>query len=342
MLLVIGKRHHLNNHQNSGGAIVLFEEMINEMEKREIEFFCIDLNYRNYKSKLNAFSNFIKLLCIQGKKSEHILFNGSSLSIIQYVPIIYLYSTVFRKQYSLRFFGGGFDGFYRSKPLLVQKLILKFLMKSSTVFFETKRLVKEMSIHLNNVLQLPNSRLNPSVASSETYSDQFIFIGQIREEKGIKFLLEAYKLARKKEQNLQLSLYGPIVDLKLTQEEQDIFDEVYKGALKNDQVVQVLSQANVFIFPSIHKNEGHPGSIIEALSVGLPIVSTNVGSVKELLNDDCSIMVEMKSINSLKGAMLSFNQRKYEKMRLAALVKFREFDKDFVCSDFFNHFLNNE
>ncbi|MDQ1144164.1 glycosyltransferase involved in cell wall biosynthesis [Bacillus sp. SORGH_AS 510] len=50
-----------------------------------------------------------------------------------------------------------------------------------------------------------------------------------------------------------------------------------------DQPWKALLQSNVFILPS--DTEGLPLSIIEAMAIGLPVISTNVGGVPELIED---------------------------------------------------------
>ena len=45
----------------------------------------------------------------------------------------------------------------------------------------------------------------------------------------------------------------------------------------------IMAQADVFLFPSVIKSESLPTVVVEALSCGLPVVSTDVGEVKRMI-----------------------------------------------------------
>lgn len=55
----------------------------------------------------------------------------------------------------------------------------------------------------------------------------------------------------------------------------------FHGMIPNDEVYRYLAHNNIFILMS--KNEGLPISIIEAMRISLPIISTNVSGIPELV-----------------------------------------------------------
>lgn len=57
----------------------------------------------------------------------------------------------------------------------------------------------------------------------------------------------------------------------------------FVGPVGPDRKRELLQQANVFILPSL--NEGQPYAILEAMSAGLPVVSTKVGCIPEMIRD---------------------------------------------------------
>lgn len=77
-------------------------------------------------------------------------------------------------------------------------------------------------------------------------------------------------------------------------------------AITGDQKFKALSAADVFIFPS--HNEGMPLVLLEAMSVGLPIITTRVGYVNELLGDDYPFYCEPKNEASLKDCIERFSR----------------------------------
>lgn len=65
---------------------------------------------------------------------------------------------------------------------------------------------------------------------------------------------------------------------------------------------QMLQIADGFVLSSRH--EGLPLVLIEALSAGLPIVSTRVGDVETLLDDSCGLLVGAAEAKPLAAALL--------------------------------------
>ncbi|PXY02985.1 hypothetical protein DF185_02515 [Marinifilum breve] len=58
----------------------------------------------------------------------------------------------------------------------------------------------------------------------------------------------------------------------------------FKGAVDNADVYKYLCKSNIYILMSY--NEGLPISIIEAMRAGLPIISTKIAGIPELINDN--------------------------------------------------------
>jgi glycosyltransferase involved in cell wall biosynthesis len=58
----------------------------------------------------------------------------------------------------------------------------------------------------------------------------------------------------------------------------------FKGEISNENVYQHLSQADVFVRPSL--SEGLGNSFLEAMAVGVPVIGTRVGGIPDFLEDD--------------------------------------------------------
>jgi glycosyltransferase involved in cell wall biosynthesis len=80
------------------------------------------------------------------------------------------------------------------------------------------------------------------------------------------------------------------------------------GVIFQEQLVDYLSQANLFVLPCITAGNGDrdgvPVSLMEAMAMGLPVVSTYVSGIPELIEDGRSgLLVQEKEAVALADAM---------------------------------------
>jgi glycosyltransferase involved in cell wall biosynthesis len=76
----------------------------------------------------------------------------------------------------------------------------------------------------------------------------------------------------------------------------------FAGRLAHDAVVERLRQADVFVLCSLW--EGMPGSVLEAMSIGLPVVVTDVSGTREVVEDGVSgLLVSPADASSLAAAI---------------------------------------
>ena len=62
----------------------------------------------------------------------------------------------------------------------------------------------------------------------------------------------------------------------------------YHGFCKASEQTKVFLNMDVLILPSY--SEGYPLTIMEAMSVGLPVLATNTGAINELINDNSRLI----------------------------------------------------
>ena len=141
-----------------------------------------------------------------------------------------------------------------------------------------------------------------------------IFVGRSGNQKNINNLLKAIQYLKTKNKNISLIMIGGCCDNNEIREivNQYRLNVTYKGNISNFELPYVLNQAKVFILPSYY--EGHPKTLLEAMSCGLPCVGSDVVGIKEdiqhmetgyLCKTDC------KSIaNALKTVLFDETLRK--------------------------------
>lgn len=97
---------------------------------------------------------------------------------------------------------------------------------------------------------------------------------------------------------------------------------LFYGRLKNEEVLNLYKHKGIMFFCNVSTTEGLPVSIMEAESFGIPIIATDVGGTKEVINDSCGILLQAEiNENQLAAAMqkaLDMEVREYENMRINA------------------------
>lgn len=68
-----------------------------------------------------------------------------------------------------------------------------------------------------------------------------------------------------------------------------------------DDVPELLAAADIFVSPTLY--EGMPGAILEAMAMGLPIVASNISSVREVVEEGSSLLVERGNEGALGSAI---------------------------------------
>jgi len=132
-------------------------------------------------------------------------------------------------------------------------------------------------------------------------------MGNARPFKGIRYLLEAtYQLDAAP--NLHLLLLGRDMDkgsLRTLIDKSPIADRIHVTGWRSD-VLQVLKSCNVFMLPSIG-GEATTKSVIEAMSVGLAPVITDIGGNQGLVLDgENGAVVPTKNPTAIAKALLKY------------------------------------
>jgi glycosyltransferase involved in cell wall biosynthesis len=68
---------------------------------------------------------------------------------------------------------------------------------------------------------------------------------------------------------------------------------VPKGNMTNNEVLQFYREVPIDLFISLSEAEGVPVSMMEAISFGIPVLSTDVGGCKEIVTDETGILIPL-------------------------------------------------
>lgn len=115
---------------------------------------------------------------------------------------------------------------------------------------------------------------------------KLIHVGRFSSEKNHNLLIDTFKIVNDKFPNVKLLLVG---DGKLKAEivgkvnRMNLQDKVYFMGVRKD-IPELLSKCDIFVLSSDY--EGLPLTLLEAMAAGLPIVSTDVGGVSNIITNN--------------------------------------------------------
>jgi len=139
--------------------------------------------------------------------------------------------------------------------------------------------------------------------------------GRLVEQKGFRYLVEACGIL-KNEIGLDFTcnIIGEGVDraeLEEIIEQQKLRGTVHLlGAMEHSTVKDLLLEADLFAIPCVVTHDGTmdgiPVALMEAMAVGVPVISTRVSGIPELINDQVGKLVEQKDAKGMAQAIAKF------------------------------------
>ena len=146
----------------------------------------------------------------------------------------------------------------------------------------------------------------------ENRKPNIITIGRLVEKKGLNILVDACDILAQRNVDFHCSIIGKgELKFELLEQikEKNLQDKVeLTGALPRTQSLQKFYEASIFAAPAIVANDGNrdglPTSILEAMALGVPCISTDVTGIPEVLtNNKTGIIVPQNNSVELANAI---------------------------------------
>jgi glycosyltransferase involved in cell wall biosynthesis len=163
----------------------------------------------------------------------------------------------------------------------------------------------------SNIVVLPNYVTVPVTTATHAHVERarpvtLLFLGAIGHRKGVYDLLPALKAAMDEGADVRLLIGGDgeLERAKAMAQELGIAPSVqFLGWVRGQQKSDLLASTDIYILPS--HNEGLPVSILEAMSYGIPVISTRVGGIPELVQHGVDgVLVAAGAVDQIKQAIL--------------------------------------
>lgn len=175
-----------------------------------------------------------------------------------------------------------------------------------------------------------NSIRSKSMNESKTKIDNpyFLFVGVLKKRKNVLRLIEAFEIYKKTHNNnYNLVLVGKAGEreveekIKNSQFKKDI---ILTGYISDSDLFSLYSNAATFVFPSLIEGFGMP--ILEAMSIGTPVITSNIGAMREIAGE-AGYLVDPYSPQSIADGMYCVVDD--ESLRKALILKGFERVKEF-------------
>ena len=188
-----------------------------------------------------------------------------------------------------------------STVICVSENTKKDVMKLYAVPENKIRVVYE-GYESNFQFPISNFQTNSNDSISNVTKPCLLFIGRLEERKNVGRMIEAFAILKEKYQiPHELILIGKpgfgyeriAHKLQATSYKLEIKE---LGYVSEEEKWGLLENADVFLFPTLYEGFGIP--VLEAQSVGVPVVTSNVSSLPEVAGDG-AIFVDPESVESI-------------------------------------------
>ncbi|MEM5600083.1 glycosyltransferase family 4 protein [Bacillus cereus] len=302
-------------------------------EKTNLEYFPTYYGSNHFVNIMYFIVQYIRLffrLNVLGHKYDvahiHMSYRGSFVRKRQIIELLN------RKNIPiiLHMHGSQFKDFYNESSDKRKEQIIDTLNKV-TVILALGEQWKEYyeSICETEVVSLDNAVFPKQVSNDSEERIYITTMGVLSERKGTYDLIEVgAKLKGKIDSKYKFVLAGDGEIEKAKQKISELeLDDLFilPGWISDDKKIEDIYQKSIiYILPSY--NEGMPMSILEAMSYGLPVISTNVGSIPSVVEKENGFITNPGDIDELKNKIIyllnnseinnSMSERNVEKINL--------------------------
>lgn len=292
------------------------------------------------KHKLRLFIDSIMLL----KNSKNIIILPAQNGVKVFVPLFVLFNLLFKRRLHYVVIGGWLPELARKN-----KFLLKLLSKIDYIYVETNKMKEILEeLNLNNIVHMPNfKKLNIIDEKDLVYNNikpyKLCTFSRVMKEKGIEEIALAVDEVNEYlgEYAYKLDIYGQI-DSGYQEEFNTLLDNsseniTYKGTIKFDESVEVLKNYFMLCFPTYYKGEGVAGTLIDALSSGLPVLASDWRYNEEVITNNIEGKIfKTMDREDLKNILVECYKNPHQifDMKKACIKKSESYKSDVVISQF--------
>ena len=230
-----------------GGISVSFKQLVDELALRDdIQIDILDFNKERHKSGCTwkYYWYFLTSLFRKIPHNDIVTVYMATTAMPTAGLFLLIFCRIFRKKFILRK-AAGLDYLALGS---FKGLIADWVARRSNLFLvETRQLLETLKTRgITRLKWYPTSRPRKiSFLTEKTYCRNFVFIGQVREHKGIMELVECF---RDIPEDITVDIYGPIFEDLPRNIFEGLQNVKYMGTLEPEKVITTFSQYDMSLF----------------------------------------------------------------------------------------------
>lgn len=348
-ILFVGSFLQKANDGSVGGQMYACRSLLESSLSNEINWILLDTTGKTvpppsiYRRASGAFLRIFKFLyfLIINRPSTILVFSASGASFFE-KGLMIIFGKIFRTKTILAPRGGPLiDEISKNK---LTRYFFRFIVSCSNYVICQGAFWKEhFGAVVNNnsnskLVTIPNwinsaryENLKKKVVNGDSNEINILFMGWMQVEKGVHDLFDALLRADFERYKVKVNFLGDGKERNKLKER--AVSEIYSknlcfnfpGWVHGEEKLEYLCKADIFVLPSY--SEGMPNSLMEAMAAGIASISTNVGSVPDLIEHEINgILINPKDINALSYAikLLVNDQDKRDVFALKSKEKIRQ------------------
>lgn len=180
------------------------------------------------------------------------------------------------------------------------KNIKKIYVESKEMLNDFLKLGLNQTVHINN-FRKTNFTIVKKDKSVDYKNIKLVFFGRVVKEKGIEDAIDVTKKLIDSGYNVSLDIYGQADEAylkKINELIKDCKKINYCNSIIPDGTTEyaILSNYDVFLFPTKYETEGLPGSLIDAYISGLAVIASNWRFANEYIGEN-GVIYDFNNIN---------------------------------------------